>query len=109
MAHEVNYERKIVAKEQTYVDFDRDTLEEVLEKVNTLITEYGKDAKIQSQRDRYSDSDRETMYIFIDEPETDKEMAARIAKEERRKKSPKETLNEAMFLEDYFCSLSSFS
>lgn len=86
----VNYERKMVPKEQTSIDFEYDTLELVLKKVKELIQDYGKDAKIMCRREPYSDSDREHMYIYVDEPETDKEMAERIAHEEKYAKLKEE-------------------
>ena len=79
----VNYERKMVSREKTSIDFEYDTLELVLKTVNRLIQEYGKDAKIMSRCEPYSSSDRKYMYIYVDEPETDKEMATRIAHEEK--------------------------
>lgn len=86
MAFEVNYNRKIVPKEQTYISsFEYDTLETVLAEVKRLIKEYGKDAKIMMKGNPYSNSDKESMYLYKDEPETDAEMATRIAKEEKWK------------------------
>lgn len=82
----VNYERKMVPNERTSIDFEYDTLEQVLKKVNKLIQEYGKDAKIMCRAEPYSDSDREHMYIYVDGPETDNEMAERIAQEEKSAK-----------------------
>ena len=79
----VNYERKMVSKEQTSVNFEYDTLETVLAEVKRLIKDYGKDAKIQCHAAPYSDSDIEYMYVYKDEPETDAEMQARIAQEEK--------------------------
>jgi len=86
----VNYERKIVAKQQTSVDFECNTLEDVLNKVKRLIEEYGNDAQIMGQCEPYSDSDRETLYVFKDEPETDEELARRIAHEEKYAKIAEE-------------------
>lgn len=87
MVMKVNYERQMVAKEQGgSVDFEYDTLEKVLEKVKQLIKDYGKDAKIMLRCDSYSDSDKETMYVYTEELETDAEMTNRIWREERRKK-----------------------
>ena len=79
----VNYERKMVSKEQTSVNFEYDTLEHVLKQVKDLIKTYGKDAKILCHCAEYSDSDKEYMYVYKDEPETDQEMAGRIAQEEK--------------------------
>lgn len=82
----VNYERKMVSNEKTSVDFEYDTLEMVLKKVEKLIQEYGKDAKIMCHSEPYSDSDKEHMYVYGDGPETDKQMANRIAQEEKSAK-----------------------
>ena len=77
----VNYERKMVHKRQTYLELEGLTLEEALGKVSLMIREYGGDALIERVCDPYSDS--ETLYIYTDEPETDEEMANRIAGEEK--------------------------
>ncbi len=86
----VNYERKMVSKEHTSIDFECYTLEEVLNNVKMLIEEYGNDAQIMGKCDPYSDSDKETMYVCKDEPESDEEMARRIAWEENYSKSAEE-------------------
>ena len=86
----VNRERKMVSKEQTYVNFEYDTLGSVLQQVKQLIKEYGKDAKIMCHGDAYSNSDKEYMYVYMDEPETDDEMAKRIAYEEKWAKKAEE-------------------
>jgi len=78
----VNYERKMVSKEKTSIHFEWNTLEDVLNKVEMLIKKYGKDAQIMGKCEPYSDSDRETLYVVKDEPETDEELARRIAREE---------------------------
>ena len=83
---EVNYERKMVPKQQTSFNFDYDTLESVLKQVKDAIKSYGKDAKIMCHGDAYSNSDKEYMYVYMDEPETDAEMVKRIAQEEQSKK-----------------------
>jgi hypothetical protein len=72
----------MVPKEQTSVNFEYDTLETVLSEVKRLVKEYGKDAKIMMRCESYSDSDKEYMYVYKDEPETDAETAKRIASEE---------------------------
>jgi cell fate regulator YaaT (PSP1 superfamily) len=86
----VNYERKMVPNEKTSVDFEYDTLEQVLKTVEKLIQQYGKDAKIISRTEPYSNSDRKYMCIYTDEPETDEEMAKRIAYEEKYAKIAEE-------------------
>lgn len=87
----VNYERKMVPKQQTTsIDFEYDTLEQVSKTVNKLIEEYGKDAKIMCHTESYSDSDKEYMYVYKDELETDEQMAKRIAYEEKFAKMKEE-------------------
>ena len=90
MAREVNRERKMVPKQQTSVNFEYDTLEMVLNQVKMLVKEYGKDAKIQCHGDAYSNSDKEYMYVYKDELETDEEMAKRLAHEEKWAKEDEE-------------------
>ena len=65
----VNRERKMVAREQTYVSFEYDTLETVLKQVKQLIKDYGPNAKIISRCEPYSDSDKENMYVYVDKPD----------------------------------------
>lgn len=79
----VNYERKMIPKQRTSINFDYDSLETVLGEIKRLIKYYGKDAKIMCHTDSYSNSDKEYMYIYSDELETDEEMATRIAAEEK--------------------------
>jgi hypothetical protein len=86
----VNYERKMVSRKQTYANFEGNTLVYVLNQVKMLIKEYGGDALIEGVCDHYSDSDRETLYVFKDEPETNEEMAQRIAQEEKYAKIAEE-------------------
>lgn len=83
MALPVNRERKMVPKQHDCLDFEYDTLEAVLEQVKRLIEHHGKDATIQSHSDRYGNSDKEYMYVYTMLPETDSEMAVRIAYEEK--------------------------
>ena len=79
----VNRERKIV---NAYVDsdlnFEYQSLQEVLGRVKELIASYGKTATIRKYYPE--DSDSEYFAVYVDRPETDKEMAARIHSEEDR-------------------------
>ena len=78
----VNRERKIV---NDYVDSDFDleylSLQEALGRIKELIAKYGKTATIRKYYPEYSDS--EYLGVYVDRPETDKEMAARIHSEEQ--------------------------
>ena len=78
----VNRERKMVSKEQTSLSLNYSSLGSILEEVQRCIELYGKDASPSKLGDAYSDSDKEYPYVYMDVPETDKEMAERIAKEE---------------------------
>lgn len=81
MEYKVNDERKTVLKEQTILNFEYNTLEMVLYSVKLAIEMYGKDAVIQSYGEQYTGSNKENMYVLKLEPETDAEMAERIALE----------------------------
>lgn len=78
----VNRERKMVPRQQTSLNFEYDTLDQVLKRLKELIKDYGKDATIQCHAEQYSNSDKEYMYVYMNEPETDAEMTTRIAYEE---------------------------
>ena len=87
----VDRKRKMVMKEQCYVgNFDYDKLSAVLERIQQLIEDYGPDAEIRNHCEPYSSSDKEYMYVYKSEPETDKEMAERIANEEKWAKAREE-------------------
>lgn len=73
----VNRERKLVPQEQCSVYFER-KLGEVLKEIKTLIKEYGEDAYIDGYPDAYSNSDRESFYVFKMMPETDAQYEKRI-------------------------------
>lgn len=79
----VNRERKMVSRQKDYIDLDYLSLGAVKNSVDSLFTKYGKDAKVVGQSDPYSDSDRVTYYVYVEEPETDKEMNKRIEQEEK--------------------------
>lgn len=83
MARLVNRERQLRAREQTTVYLDCVTLARALAEIKDLIKTYGKDAKLEYTREQYSDSDKEYLRVFVEELETDEELAARIAYEEK--------------------------
>ena len=62
------------------VDIKYGTLGEALEKIQGLIETYGEDAEIDTYTPAYSDG--EYLGVYIKRPETDREMARRIASEE---------------------------
>lgn len=78
----VNRERKMVPHEQQYVDFER-SLGDILKEVKQLIKEYGTDAYIDGRTESYSNSDRETMYVYTMGPESDEQYNTRISCEEK--------------------------
>lgn len=78
----VNRERKMVNKEQENADFEGYTLKQVLERVQYLIETYGEDATIDEYVYPYSDGPGYS-YVWKKVPETDDQMNARIAEEER--------------------------
>jgi hypothetical protein len=82
MGRPVNRERKMVSKEMESFSIDYSTLEDILAQTKRMIKSYGKDAKIFMRCERYSDSDKEYPYVYMDVPETDAEMTKRIADEE---------------------------
>ena len=82
MGRVVNRDRKMVSKEMESFSIDYSTLEDVLAQTKRMIKSYGKGAKIFMRCEQYSDSDKEYPYVYMDVPETDEEMAKRIAQEE---------------------------
>lgn len=78
----VNRERKMIkVYSGSNVDLKYGTLKDALKTIKSLISEYGADAEIDTHSERYDD--REYLGVYITRPETDKEMAARIADEEK--------------------------
>ena len=79
----VNRERQLV---NAYVGSDLDleylSLQEALDCIKELIAKYGKKATIRKYSPDYSNS--EYLGVYVDRPETDKEMAARIDREAQR-------------------------
>ena len=78
----VNRERKKVPERECYIDVEG-KLSDLLKEVKRLIKDYGPDAYIDGQTDAYSNSDRETFYVFTMVPETDEQYNKRIAYEEK--------------------------
>ena len=85
----VNRERKLVPERECSFYCER-KLSEVLTEVQSLIAEYGPNAYIDGQTDPYSDSDRESFYVFTMRPENDKEYKERIFYEEQWAKNAEE-------------------
>jgi hypothetical protein len=77
----VNRERKMVGKEMTTLSFAYCTLGDVLKQVQGYVEAYGADAYI--DRHCYAYEDQEYDFVMMKVPETDKEMATRIAQEEQ--------------------------
>jgi hypothetical protein len=73
----VNRERKLVWHEKTSIDFEYDTLDEAIAKLQSHREDYGGDARIEERHHEYSDGTY--LAIMVNEPETDREMTTRIA------------------------------
>jgi hypothetical protein len=58
-------------------------LDSAIVELQKLQITYGPKAKLELFTEMYSDSDREHLYIVVDLPETDEEMASRIKDEEK--------------------------
>ena len=72
----VNRERLVLPRCKEDLDLDYKTLDEVSKLIQDLIVEYGSSAVIYEER-------RGHLGVYVQEPETDKEMAERIAEEEK--------------------------
>jgi hypothetical protein len=83
MAQKVNYERILRSREKETVWLDGCTLAGAIEQLKLLVKTYGEKATLDSTCEKYSDSDKEYLRVFTMEPETDDEMNARIAQEDR--------------------------
>ena len=85
----VDRSRKVIrAYTGTDIDLEYLTLKEAAARIQSLIAQYGEDAKIETHSPAYSDS--EYLGVYADRPETDKEMARRIAQEEKWAKDQEE-------------------
>jgi hypothetical protein len=76
----VNRNRKMINTEQVGAYFDGLSLKQVKERVDELIADFGEDASVEWHS--YAYDDNRYLYVFKEIPETDEQMAARIAKEE---------------------------
>ena len=76
----VNHNRKMLNTEQESAYFDGLSLKQLKVRVDELIIAYGEDASIGWHT--YAYDDNRHLYIFKEIPETDDQMASRIAKEE---------------------------
>ena len=76
----VDRNRKLVWHEKISIDFEYDTLDEAIAKLQSHRADYGGDARIEEHPRTYSDGTY--LAIMVNEPETDREMTKRIAQEE---------------------------
>ena len=76
----VNRERKMIEVEYTSIDFEYNTLDEAIERLQKYREELGGDARFDTRH--YSYNDDTYLAIMTKRPETDAEMAKRIAQEE---------------------------
>lgn len=74
-----NMNRKMVSRDQGSTDWNGCTLKQIQGYVTDLISQYGDDAYVEYVRAPYSDD--KYQHLFSVEPETDEEMAKRIALE----------------------------
>lgn len=74
-----NMNRKMVDRDQGFTDWDGCTLKQIQGYIADLILQYGDDAYVKYVQDPYSDD--KYQHVFSVEPETDEEMAKRIAQE----------------------------
>lgn len=77
----VNRERKKVLKEQTSLYLEYQTLDDLIQTLQGYRESYGGDARVAKRSYDYDDG--EYWAIMQEVPETDKEMQARIAREEQ--------------------------
>lgn len=77
----VNRERKMVQTNMHDLDLEYVTLADARKEIDRMITAFGENALIKKYESDYSTS--EYLGIFVDHLETDKQMAKRIAQEER--------------------------
>lgn len=76
----VDRERKMVSREVSTLDVSYTSLGSLLEDIQHLISQYGAEARVETTPHSYSDG--EYVAVLADLPETDEEMAHRVAKEE---------------------------
>ena len=73
--------RMMFPKRMESIDLEYSTLSDALETIQSLIDRYGPDAVILEYEDQYSEN--KYLAVSVKVPETDMEMARRIAEEER--------------------------
>ena len=74
-----NMNRKMVNRDQGSTSWDGCTLKQIQGYIADLIFQYGDDAYVEYVREPYTDD--KSQHVFSVEPETDEEMAKRIAQE----------------------------
>ena len=77
----VNRERKMIEVEYTSIDFEYNTLDEAIKRLLKYREDVGGDAQFAIRQ--YDYSDNTYLALMTKRPETDAEMAKRIAGEER--------------------------
>lgn len=77
----VNRERKMIEVEYASIDFEYNTLDEAIKRLQTYRKDVGGDARFAIRQYEYSDNTY--LALMTTRPETDAEMAKRIAGEER--------------------------
>lgn len=77
----VNRDRKMIEVEYTSIDLEYDTLDEAIERLQKYRKDVGGDARFIIRQHAYSDN--AYLALMTTRPETDAEMAKRIAGEER--------------------------
>lgn len=78
--------RKMLSKPQFSVDLEG-TLEYAIFELQKLVLTYGPKAKLELWTEPYSDSDRQNLYLMVEEPETNEEMATRLHSEWQSKQA----------------------
>lgn len=80
----IDRNKKLIKKEVGgALNFEYMSLKDVKIEIDNLINVYGEDATIELRSESYSNSDKEYMYLFVSVPETDEQLAARIARDEQ--------------------------
>lgn len=82
MAFKVNRERKMIPEREHFFEIGG-TLSDMQATLQAMIERYGPDAYIEGETEPYSDSDRESFYVFTKRPENDREYYKRVKEEER--------------------------
>ena len=77
----VNRERKMVPVEVTQLYIDGETIKQIIARLQDMALSYGEDAVINKEVEPYSDG-ATYLGVFVNQPESDEVMTARIAQEE---------------------------